>query len=425
MTKHIIVKSLPSNIPLDSKIEIDTTDVSYFTHGFFKYPCKFIPQIPRWAIDKYTIKGDYVLDPFAGSGTTLVEAVINGRNALGADFDQLSQLLCRSKTTKLNNQQVASVDRYLTELSNYSEKDSTFKPDINNLTHWFPEENIKWLSIIKTSIDRHFSDKKNQKVHDFLNVCFASIVKKVSFTDPASPKPYVSSKIEKEPKKLPDEFIRVCKSYLKVMQDTEYSDIGSYNLISSDARSLKNSGYGNKVKLAITSPPYINAFDYVRSLRLENAWLNYAGDEEFNEIKKNQIGTEKIYSDEYRDLPEKVGIEDLDNKIQQIFAKDDKRAHVVKKFFLDMRKNIAEVKEVLQDNGHYIIVVGNSTIRGINIPTANYLEEIALQEGYRMVNRFAYIIKNRYLRIPRGGKGGFIKYDWVIDLEKNGKKDRH
>jgi hypothetical protein len=50
----IQVKELPEHVDFNVTFEITSTDVSYFTHGFFKYPCKFIPQIPRWAILKYS-----------------------------------------------------------------------------------------------------------------------------------------------------------------------------------------------------------------------------------------------------------------------------------------------------------------------------------------------------------------------------------
>ncbi|GAI65592.1 unnamed protein product, partial [marine sediment metagenome] len=66
---------------------------------------KFIPLVPKWAILKYTKPKDFVLDPFAGSGTTIVEAVLLQRNALGVEFDKLSQLLCKTKPANLSTRQ--------------------------------------------------------------------------------------------------------------------------------------------------------------------------------------------------------------------------------------------------------------------------------------------------------------------------------
>ena len=175
--------------------------------------------------------------------------------------------------------------------------------------------------------------------------------------------------------------------------------------------------------LAVTSPPYINAFDYVRSLRLENAWLNYFGDTNISEIKKKQIGTESISAAVYKETLIVTGIKSLDAITKKIYLVDKKRADVVSKYFKDMAENINAVRVVLKDNAHYIIVVGNSVIRDIEVPTHKILIEIAEKNGFHLENVFSYIIKNRYLRIPRADRGGLIKYDWIIDLKKyNGTK---
>src|SRR5579862_111558 len=68
-----------------------------FTHTFHSYPAKFIPQISGTLIDYLTQPGDTVADVFCGSGTTLVEAVRRGRNALGFDANPLATLIARVK----------------------------------------------------------------------------------------------------------------------------------------------------------------------------------------------------------------------------------------------------------------------------------------------------------------------------------------
>jgi hypothetical protein len=63
-------------------------------------------------------------------------------------------------------------------------------------------------------------------------------------------------------------------------------------------------------------------------------------------------------------------------------------------------------------------MIGNSRIRDVVVPTHKILIDIAQRNGFELANMFSYIIKNRYLRIPRSGRGGLIKKDWVIDLVK-------
>ena len=412
--KLLKVNSIPIEIKQNTILEITTRDVGYFTHSFFKYPCKFIPQVPKWAIEKYTKENDLVLDCFAGSGTTLVEAVLMNRNALGVDFDKLSQLLCIAKTKLLSENEILFIKENLYAFFKKDNNANYILPDLHNLQHWFRSETIQELSHLKHNID----NTTNKNIKNFLLVCFASIIKKVSNADENSPKPYVSTRFKKKIYIVKDLFAKSVYSYLESVD--KYSDVklGNTKIISEDARNIGNNDLKNKIDLAVTSPPYINAFDYVRSLRLENAWLNYFGDSNISEIKKNQIGTETISSQVYKQDIVKTGIKSLDLILKKIFIADKKRAYVVYKYFNDMQDNIVSVKNLLKINSHYIIVVGDSVIRNIEVPTHKILIEIAEKNGFHLENLFSYIIKNRYLRIPRADRGGFIKYDWIIDLKK-------
>ncbi len=418
----IQITEIPENVEYNSVFEIISNKVNYYTHGFFKYPCKFIPHIPRWAILKYTKRGQLILDPFAGSGTTLVEAILYGRNALGVDFDKLSQLLCRAKTTTLSEKQIKYLKNNKPKLFARKAIKNPFKPDLHNINHWFPSNNIIQLSYLKEAIDDIYKHTQDEKIHNFLLVCFASIIKKCSYADDTSPKPYVSTRIKKIPLDVQETFLKVMNTYLKAISEYlgENSEVkfGKASLIAEDARDINIPEYINRVNLAVTSPPYINAFDYVRSLRLENAWLGYYGDKNIIEIKRKQVGTEFISSSVYSKTIEKTGNLKLDTILKNIYEQDKKRAHVVMKFFEDMDKNFAEVNRLLKNDAHYVVVIGDSRIRGVTVPTHEILIDVAKRRGFRLENIFSYIIKNRYLRIPRSGRGGLIKKDWVIDLVK-------
>src|SRR5687768_17340558 len=69
----------------------DSTPVSGFTHGFYKYPARFSPAFARAAIQTFTEPGDVVLDPHVGGGTSLVEAIASGRHAIGIDISELAE----------------------------------------------------------------------------------------------------------------------------------------------------------------------------------------------------------------------------------------------------------------------------------------------------------------------------------------------
>src|SRR3989338_7239576 len=82
----------------------DTTrdKTSYATHGIHSYSSKYIPQIPNALIKLYSNKDDIVLDNFVGSGTTLVEARLLGRNSIGVDLNRYACLISMVKTIELD-----------------------------------------------------------------------------------------------------------------------------------------------------------------------------------------------------------------------------------------------------------------------------------------------------------------------------------
>lgn len=94
----------------------DTARVKGLTHEFYRYPARFSPTFVRTAIQTFTRPGDWVIDPFAGGGTTLVEAMAMGRNALGIDISSLSSFICEAKTQVLIDQEVAAYQRWMSRI---------------------------------------------------------------------------------------------------------------------------------------------------------------------------------------------------------------------------------------------------------------------------------------------------------------------
>jgi hypothetical protein len=412
----ISVEKLPDieNIENNEIYEILTNNVSYFTHSFFKYPAKFIPQIPAWAIDNFTNANDIVLDCFAGSGTTLIEASLKNRECLGVDFDEISRLLSRVKSTKLSKKDINLIKTILSKFDKEKHIDKPL-PELKNLNHWFPEKNIKSLNALYFYINEQNASKK---IKDFLLVCYISSIRKSSYSDEQSPKPYISTKHKKEPKETIQLFNTIVEKYIKKLDTDEFNLHFKSKFIGNDARNFKAKKYYNKIKLVCASPPYINAFDYVRILRLENVWLRNLDDNNILEHKKNQIGTEQIYVNKYNGQTCKFGIEELDNKIDELYSIDKKRAHIVSKYFADMEENIINIRKYLKEDGSYVLVVGDCEIRKIVFPVYKYLIELAEKNCYKNSLVFSYLIRNPYLRIPRKKRGGLIKYDRIIVLNK-------
>ncbi|RAN56428.1 modification methylase [Dolosigranulum pigrum] len=416
VVKKIYVKSLPEDIISGDSYVIEQPNPNSYTHSFFKYPCKFIPEIPRWAIKRYLSQSDQIIfDPFAGSGTSILEGIIQNHDSYGTEIDDVAKLIIKTKTTQFSDEQILTLEDSFNKLIgnlNIKLEESDY-PQINNLYHWFSKDTVETLAKIRKNINII----KDENIRDFMNIVFASIIKRTSYADDFSPKPYVSTKIIKNPPNPIDEFKRVYEKYLLLLKEFNSLDIkNSAKIIQGDALNFK---LDKRIDLAITSPPYINAFDYGRTMRLENIWLNTITEDELRDKKKNYVGTESInVKEESENLEILKDSKLLFSYYEKIKNVDLRRANVMKKFFEDMKINLSLVYDNLKTGGKYVIVIGDSNIRKVKIESWKILLEIAENIGFKQENYFNYLIQNPYIRIPRQNKGGKIKVDHVIVLEK-------
>lgn len=408
--KIISCEELPSDIEKGAEYVILQQCPNLYTHCYFKYPCKFIPEIPRWFIKKYIKEKEIIIDPFAGSGTTLLEASLNNVYSVGIEINKISGLLTKVKTTMLTSKEISVATNFI---KNLNKKIPLCYPQINNIEHWFEEKNLRDLAIIKQNINTI----ENNNVKDFLNICFASIIRKCSKADNVSPKPYISTKINKVNTNVFDEFQKYLDKYLeknKELKNIKYKNLSK--IILGDATNFNFSEHFNG---AITSPPYINAFDYVRILRLETLWLELNSEDELRNLKKSYVGTENLVIANFNEYQ----ILNKSNLLSQYYEKikiiDNKRAHIILKFFSDMYKNLSNVYKALKNNSVYAIVIGNSKIRGVEIESWKVINEISNHIGFTEELYFSYKIRNPYLRIDRKDMGGKINSDHILILRKN------
>src|SRR6476620_1771725 len=96
--------------------EFKTAHTGYYTHRCHPYSAKYIPQIPNLLISNFTKKNDLVLDNFVGSGTTLVESKVLGRNAIGVDINPLACLISKVKTTVIKKSTMREISHFLVSL---------------------------------------------------------------------------------------------------------------------------------------------------------------------------------------------------------------------------------------------------------------------------------------------------------------------
>ena len=182
-----------------------------------------------------------------------------------------------------------------------------------------------------------------------------------------------------------------------------------------------NKNIGLPIDIAITSPPYIKAVDYVYNQMAEYFWIGDLFDMQNQKLQtkreSNYMGTKHVAINTYSEfLP--TGYKNIDKISQQIYAKNKKFSYVLSKFFIDMEKNIQEMSKVMRPKGHYVIVIGANQVAEIPVPSHEFIINIAEGNGFKLSNLFSYKIRNHYMSFPRKGRGGLIDEDWIVDLEK-------
>lgn len=383
------------------------------THGLHRFAAKYIPQIPRWAVSQLA-PGATVLDPFCGSGTTLVECLTRPLNVIGADIDPLARMITRAKLGKAS---VESVVRFARTLSGRWKADFTVRGlpmgDVNNSEHWFTPEATAWLWSLLHLIQRARLDADTR---EFLLVVFSSILRRVSNADDQSQKTYVSGTLLKRPAPVNETFIKAlgrALDGLMALQANKSAVASAMVLEGADARHL---GLADQsVDLICTSPPYTDSVDYAYNNLVEYFWLGptlgVSTRPALNQIRKLPVGTKATRS------PIR-----LKEKVVGELAPQRDRTIIVEQYFNDMSVHFQEAARVLKDEGAYVLVVGNSSTAGEQIPVHEELVKRAESQGLFLQGSFGYRIRRHYMKFPRKGRGGIIGIDWVMTLRKRKSK---
>ncbi|NER35744.1 MAG: site-specific DNA-methyltransferase [Oscillatoria sp. SIO1A7] len=428
---RIAYRHIQGDIPLDLA---DGTFISItrnpalriYALGF--QPAKSIPEIPRWFLHKYAGEPKVVLDPFAGSGTTIIEALQQNCPAYWLDYHPLSRLICRVKTTEISPEEV--LEAASKTIGNAAGRDNApTTVNFSNKDFWFQKPVQEGLELLK-----HYILKASPRNQPLLWLAFASTVRKTSNMNDgmllAARRPH----IEKIPERSREDVLEYFKFYVNKAIEAA---VEWYPFLQKSRGEAKELPLGDAKSLdglfrcdaIATSPPYINAIDYVWASKFELHWLGLVkNDAERLELYSREIGTERIPRKECKELG-KTGHSYLDSLIEDIYTgrkykasrgQNELRARVVYKYFTDMRNHFISSWAHLRSGGYYCFSIGDaSRICGVEIPVASLLAEIACELGFREKERFHILLKNRRLNIPRNVDWArTIKHDTTIVLEK-------
>ena len=390
-------------------------DQRALTHGIHKYPAKFFPELPRWIIERYSKRGEMVLDPFMGSGTVNLEASLLGRNSIGIDVDPFSKFLARVKTTPLPEHELLSAWRSINKrVSGYSEpKHLEGVPEFPYRDNWFKSHALKELAHIKREIEK---TDTSRKVKDFFLVCFSSVIRQVSEADNNCTRTVIRKSLGKQvPQGMAiNLFLKRAETQVENMRAlSALAPAGDVFIPDdSDARSM-SIVRSESIDLAVTSPPYANAVDYPRTHQLEIYWLGFA-DGSLQPLKAQHVGTEVVKAKDYSEL-HTTGCQDADSVIEQVYQVDPRRAYIAAKYLLDMFVNLEEVHRVLKKKGFYVLVIGNNLMRGFEFETWRYLCDQAPKVGFKVETYFISAIINHFIKVPRKER---INEDYILVLRK-------
>ena len=378
---------------LDADLGFHGAPGQYATHGWHPFPAKFPPQLPRVFIEALSAPGETVLDPMAGSGTTLVEAQRLGRDAIGCDIDPLARLIVTTKLTPVDVSDAAAVGRMVLQQAqrDFVARDDALRSDLDRrfdaktrafVNYWFrPGQQLELLALMK-GIEALSDDR----VRRFLKVVFSStIIAKsggVSLArDLAHTRPHRAP--DKEPKSAFAEFEKRLMKNLSGEQKRHLYAVGEPPARVAgaafevrDASAERTGLPPGGTDLVVTSPPYANgAIDYMRAHKFSLVWFGWKVDDLTN-LRKRYLGHDAMSTGKTHELPEVC-----EGTLNALTQRDRRKAAVLRRYFSDMTAVIAEMNRVLRPGRAAIMVVGTSVLRGLDVRTHEGLAAIGEMEG--------------------------------------------
>ena len=350
----------------DEAWDFRAADTKEYTHCFHTYPAMMIPQIARKLLKRYGMEGSWLLDPYCGTGTSLVEASLFGMHSVGCDINPLVRLIATAKLTPIPPRLLAvHLDKLNDCLFQVEFSDKVPEkpvPEIPNLAYWFSEEVIRTLAFLRAWI----GEVEEETVRNFLWVAFSETVRECSYTRNGEFKLH-RMPAEKLARFQPDVFGIFRKKlsrnqhglvrFMEKRQNVEAS-VSGVNTVSGEFPMPRPLGGYDVV---VTSPPYGDSHTtvaYGQFSRLAAEWLGLPNARKVDRLAMGGHRTESKLADS------PVGA-----AIEEIRSVDAKRAQQVSAFYIDLGRSIRTVAKILSARATVCYVVGNRSVKGVMLPT--------------------------------------------------------
>lgn len=225
------------------------------THDFYRYPARFHPAIARELIHSFSSRNDFILDPFMGGGTSVVEALTLGRRAIGIDLNELAHFLVQARTTPLSCADKHEIRRWVANVTDaLRQRDLSWVPHIGitNLPKNAERSFAAAISLTRGMLPRRgrFARAALLRLGQMTLDC-----QKHEWTSPSELVRRLQSVVEQMLSGL-DDFVQACAtSGIPKNKITGHRDLYCRTAVGldSDEKLLR---LGSRPRLVLTSPPY-------------------------------------------------------------------------------------------------------------------------------------------------------------------------
>ena len=399
---------------LNQDLDFHDQGSGYASHNFHSFPAKFPPQLPCKFIAALTNAGDVVLDPMMGSGTTILEAFLSGRYAIGIDIDPLAVLISKVKVTPSDVLQIIPLGESIVQQASLAvsvkEKRAQLERALENrwdakttqfVDYWFARETqLELLALVQ-----QIENMSDMTAKAFFELALSAIIVTKSggvslALDLGHTRPHKAKVIVYKTgatlrsEELPNSASGRLKHQTKIVRSPleEFKRRVHQNLVglqeSAHGKISPLLAFGNaqclpianaSVDLIVTSPPYAsNAIDYMRAHKFSLVWTGHALNE-LSDRRKEYIGSEGVVDKDLEKLPNGTA-----EVVSQIGCLDRRKGRVLHRYYSEMMRALREMYRVLKPGRAAIVVVGSSVMRGRNTETGSCLVEIGKAIGFEV-----------------------------------------
>lgn len=404
---------------VDESWDFRRSDTKTYTHCFHSYPAMMIPQVAGRLLEKYGRNARHLLDPFCGTGTSLVEANLRGVAAVGVDLNPLACLIATAKTTIISLQKL---DLYLKSFNDFlfatrfnDVQSEITLPAFPNIDFWFSKRVQQDLAIVK----KYISEITERDVQIFFKVAFSETARETSWTRNSEFKLYRMSEKQLE-RFQPDVFgtmeAKLARNRKGLEIFTEQRKPSETTVVH---RGASETLFDAEFDLILTSPPYGDSrttVAYGQFSRLSNQWLDF---ENVTSLDNNLLGG--------KTRKESIKFESkiVRETLEKVADVHEKRALEVASFYVDYRNSIKNIARAVRKKGFACFVVGNRKVKGVNLPTDEITIDFFAENNFRHVETIVRNIPNK--RMPSknsptnvtGAKDTTMTQEFIVVLQKS------